>query len=158
MHVGYELAIIISYPTSVREIKAHKMLRILIDFTVFVKTTWFSACFEQMRIVTIFGEHGIMAHIPWWLLALELHYPVIQFLIIGDIQELEDFEGDIVLTKVQKAMITPLHQDVAAAGVWSKTQFMWPERTVPYYIPPNLGKIVLSVVLFCQSWAISYTG
>ena len=48
-------------------------------------------------------------------------------------------------------MITPLHQDVAAAGVWSKTQFMWPERTVPYYIPPNLGKIVLSFVLFCQS-------
>ena len=67
MHAGYELAIIISYPTSVREINAHKMLRILIDFTVFVKTTWFSACFEQMRIVTIFGEHGIMAHIPWWL-------------------------------------------------------------------------------------------
>ena len=60
--------------------------------------------------------------------------------LIGDIPELEDFEGDILLTKVQKAMIRPLHQDVAAAGVWSKTQFMWPERTVPYYIPPDLGK------------------
>ena len=52
--------------------------------------------------------------------------------LIGDIPELEDFEGDILLTKVQKAMIRPLHQDVAAAGVWSKTQFMWPERTVPF--------------------------
>ena len=62
-------------------------------------------------------------------------------LLIGDIPELEDFEGDILLTKVQRAMITPLQQDVAAAGVWSKTQFMWPERTVPYYIPPDLGKI-----------------
>ena len=61
-------------------------------------------------------------------------------LLIGDIPELEDFEGDILLTKVQKAMIRPLHQDVAAAGVWSKTQFMWPERAVPYYIPPDLGK------------------
>ena len=72
-------------------------------------------------------------------------------LLIGDISELEDFEGDILLTKVQKAMIRPLHQDVAAAGVWSKTQFMWPERTVPYYIPPDLGKITLSVILYCQS-------
>ena len=53
-------------------------------------------------------------------------------LLLGDIPELEDFEGDILLTKVQKAMIRPLHQDVAAAGVWSKTQFMWPERTVPF--------------------------
>ena len=52
-------------------------------------------------------------------------------LLIGDIPQLEGFEGDILLTKVQKAMIRPLHQDVAAAGVWSKTQFMWPERTVP---------------------------
>ena len=39
-------------------------------------------------------------------------------LLLGDIPELEDFEGDILLTKVQKAMITPLHQDVAAVGVW----------------------------------------
>ena len=61
-------------------------------------------------------------------------------LLIGNIPELEDFEGDILLTKVQKAMIRPLHQDVVAAGVWSKTQFMWLERTVPYYIPPDLGK------------------
>ena len=74
-------------------------------------------------------------------------------LLIGDIPELEDFEGDILLTKVQKAMITPLHQDVAAEGVWPKTQFMWPERTVPYlyYIPPDLGKITPSIILFCHS-------
>ena len=44
-------------------------------------------------------------------------------LLIGDIPELEDFEGDILLTKVQKAVITPLHQDVATMGVWSKTQY-----------------------------------
>ena len=77
-------------------------------------------------------------------------------LLIGDIPELEDFEGDLLLTKVQKAMITPLHQDVAAAGVWSKTQFMWPERTVPYlyYIPSDLGKITPSIILFCHSRAI----
>ena len=62
-------------------------------------------------------------------------------LLTGDIPELEDFEGDILLTKVQKAMIRPLHQDVAAARLWSNTQFMWPERTVLYYIPPDLGKI-----------------
>ena len=77
-------------------------------------------------------------------------------LLIGDIPELEDFEGDILLTKVQKAMITPLHQDVAAERVWPKTQFMWPERTVPYlyYIPPDLGKITPSIILFCHSRAI----
>ena len=80
-------------------------------------------------------------------------------LLIGDIPELEDFEGEILLTKVQKAMITPLHQDVAAVGVWSKTQFMYrPERTVPYYIPPDLGKVTPSIILFCHSWGNSYTG
>ena len=79
-------------------------------------------------------------------------------LLLGDIPELEDFEGDILLTKVQKAMIRPLHQDVAAAGVWSKTQFMWPERNVPYYIPPDLGKITLSIILFCHGRAISCAG
>ena len=75
-------------------------------------------------------------------------------LLIGDIPELEDFEGDILLTKFQKAMITPLNQDVATVGVWSKTQFMWPERTVLYYIPPDLGKITPSIILFCHSRAI----
>ena len=34
--------------------------------TLLVKTTDFQLVFnfEQMRTVTIFGEHGIMAHIP----------------------------------------------------------------------------------------------
>ena len=37
--------------------------------TLFVKTTDFQLIFnfEQTRTVTIFGEHGIMARIPWWL-------------------------------------------------------------------------------------------
>ena len=49
-------------------------------------------------------------------------------------------------------MIKPLHQVVAAMGVWSKTQFtVWPERTVPYYIPPDLGKIAPLIMLFCRS-------
>ena len=61
-------------------------------------------------------------------------------LLTGTIPDLEDFEGDILLTKVQKAMTLPFSQDVAAAGVWSKVDFLWPERTVPYYIPPDLGK------------------
>ena len=29
--------------------------------------------------------------------------------------------------------------------------FMWPERTVPYYIPADLGKIAPSIMLFCRS-------
>ena len=62
--------------------------------------------------------------------------PIIQFLIIGDIPELEDFEGDILLTKVQKAMIAPLHQDVAVAEVWSKTQFVWPLKNC-YFLHPT---------------------
>ena len=43
---------------------AHKILRILP--TLFVKTTDFQLVFnfEQMHTDTIFGEHGIMAHIP----------------------------------------------------------------------------------------------
>ena len=56
--------------------------------TLFVKTTDFQLAFdfEQTRTVTIFGKHGIMAHImakP--IRALELHYPMVQFLIITNI-------------------------------------------------------------------------
>ena len=55
--------------------------------TLFVKTTDFQRVFnfEQMCTVTIFGEHGIMAHIPLMakpIRALKLHYPMIQVLII----------------------------------------------------------------------------
>ena len=40
--------------------------------------------FEQTCTVTIFGEHGIITHIPLMakpIRAVELHYPMIQFLI-----------------------------------------------------------------------------
>ena len=73
MRVGYEmsasLAIIISYPTSSSGIivllKTPTKYR---DYfpTLFVKTSDFQLVFnfEQTRTVAIFGEHGIMAHIP----------------------------------------------------------------------------------------------
>ena len=66
MRVGYELAIIISYPTSasgiINLLKTRSKYRELF-LTLFVKTTDFQLVlnFEQTRIVTIFGEHGIMA-------------------------------------------------------------------------------------------------
>ena len=78
VHIGYELAqcqplmsfwlaIIISYPTSASGIivllKTSTKYREFFP-TLFVKTTDFELVFnfEQMRTVTIFGEHGIMAH------------------------------------------------------------------------------------------------
>ena len=50
--------------------------------TLFVKTTEFQLVFnfEQTRTVTIFGEHGIMDHIPKPIRALELHYPLTRYL------------------------------------------------------------------------------
>ena len=64
-----ELAIIISYPTSTSGIII--LLKTPTKYqeffpTLFVKTTNFQLVFnfEQMCTVTIFGEHGIMAHIP----------------------------------------------------------------------------------------------
>ena len=63
-----ELAIIISYPTSANGIivllKTPTKYREFFP-TLFVKTTDFQLVFnfEQTRTVTIFGEHGIMAHI-----------------------------------------------------------------------------------------------
>ena len=64
-----ELAIIISYPTSANGIIVlSKTLTKYREFlpTLFVKTTDFQFVFnfEQTRTVTIFGEHGIMAHMP----------------------------------------------------------------------------------------------
>ena len=69
MCVGHELVIIISYPTSASGIfvllKTGTKCR---EFSsrLFLKTTDFKLVFnfEQTRTVTIFGEHGIMAHIP----------------------------------------------------------------------------------------------
>ena len=67
-----ELAIIISYLTSASGIivllktptKYREFFSTL--FCLFVKTTDFQLLFnfEQTRTVTIFGEHGIMAHVP----------------------------------------------------------------------------------------------
>ena len=97
-----ELAIIISYPKSASGIivllKTHTKYRKFLQ-TLFVETSDFQLVFnfEQTRTVTIFGEHGTMAHISGALIglaimvytmmakpiiALELHYPMIQFLII----------------------------------------------------------------------------
>ena len=78
MRVGYELGIIISYPTSANGIivllkNAHKYREFFP--TLFVKTTDFQLVFYfgQTRTVTIlFGERGIMAHTPWWLSQSEL--------------------------------------------------------------------------------------
>ena len=69
MRVGYELAIIISHPTSTSgTIVLLKMPRKYREFfpTLLVKTIDFKLVlnFGQTSTVTIFGEHGIMAHIP----------------------------------------------------------------------------------------------
>ncbi|PFX18966.1 Zinc metalloproteinase nas-13 [Stylophora pistillata] len=66
------------------------------------------------------------------------HEAINVYKIRGKIASAEDFEGDILLTKLQRAMTSPFHQDVAAADVWEKASFLWPERTVPYYIPSDL--------------------
>ena len=65
------LAIIITNPTSASGIiivllkTSVKILRILPDF-IFVKTTYFQLVFnfEQTDTITMFREHGIMAHTP----------------------------------------------------------------------------------------------
>ena len=65
---GHESAIIIAYPTSASGIfvllKTATKCREF-SSTLFVKTTDFQLVFNsaQTRTVTIFGEHGIMAHI-----------------------------------------------------------------------------------------------
>ena len=64
-----DLAIIISYPTSASGIivllKTPAKYREFFP-TLLVKTTDFQLVlnFEQTRTVTIFGDYGIMAHIP----------------------------------------------------------------------------------------------
>ena len=64
-----EVAIIISYTTGASGIivllKAPTKYREIFP-TLFVETTDFQLVFnfEQARIVTVFGEHSIMAHIP----------------------------------------------------------------------------------------------
>ena len=64
---GTKLAIIISYPTSASGI-------IVLLKTRTKKTTGFQLVsnFEQTRTITIFREHGIIAHIPRWVRQSEL--------------------------------------------------------------------------------------
>ena len=84
VRVGYELAIIISYPTSASGIivllKTPTKYREFFP-TLFVKTTDFQLVFnfEQTHTVTIFGEHGIMAYILLWLSQSELQNCIIQW-------------------------------------------------------------------------------
>ena len=85
----YELAIIVSYPTSARGIIV--LLKTPTKYqeffqTLFVKTTdfWLVFNFAQTRTVTmIFGDCRIMGHAMMAkpIRALALHYPMIQFLI-----------------------------------------------------------------------------
>ncbi|XP_028414660.1 uncharacterized protein LOC114537762 [Dendronephthya gigantea] len=55
----------------------------------------------------------------------------------------EDFEDDIILTKAQKALIDnpdgPLYHDGVDLET-SAAMVLWPENTVPYYVPPELAK------------------
>ena len=63
---GRQPAIIISYPTSASGIIVLLKTRTKYREFLFVKTAVFQLVsnFERTRTVTIFGEHGIMAHIP----------------------------------------------------------------------------------------------
>ena len=88
---GRQPAIIISYPTSASGIIVLLKTRTKYREFLFVKTAVFQPVFnfEQTRTVAIFGEHGMMVK-P--IRALELHYPMIQFLIIqiGDTMKLDE--------------------------------------------------------------------
>jgi len=49
-----------------------------------------------------------------------------------------EFEGDIILTKLQQAMSAPIpFGDVANDAIWKKVDDKWPERTIPYFIHPK---------------------
>ena len=75
MHVGYEMvdsqrgAIIMLYPTSewnncFIKTARHKISRNVPDFICETGDFQLVFNFEQTRSATVFGEHGIMAHIP----------------------------------------------------------------------------------------------
>ena len=80
------LAIIISYPTSTSGIivllKTPTKYREFFP-TIFGKTTDFQLVFnfEQMHTVTMVGEHSSYTMMAKPIRALELHYPMIHFLI-----------------------------------------------------------------------------
>ena len=101
VRVRYKLATIISYPSSasgpiILLLKTPTKQRKFFP-TLFVKTSDFQLVFnfEQTRTVTLFGEHGIMAHIMMAkpIRALLFHYRMIQFLIKQCIQRLLFFFG-----------------------------------------------------------------
>ena len=69
--------------------KAHKIFRIRPDFICKNNRIQFVFNFEQTRTVTMFGEHGIGYNGLYTMMAkpvraLELHSPMIQFLVIRD--------------------------------------------------------------------------
>ncbi|KAK3696476.1 hypothetical protein QZH41_011799, partial [Actinostola sp. cb2023] len=56
----------------------------------------------------------------------------------GELPEVVEFEGDIILTKLQQAMSAPIpFGDVANDAIWKKVDDKWPERTIPYFIHPK---------------------
>lgn len=74
----------------------------------------------------------------------------------------EDFEDDIILTKSQKALIdnpdSPLYHDGVDVQT-SAAMAIWPQNTVPYYVPPELGRNFLCVrviIIFVNSREIYF--
>ena len=73
-------------------------------------------------------------------------------------QDSEDFEDDIILTKSQKALIdnprsAMYHDDLDLRS--SAAVVLWPENTIPYYVPPSLGKNFV-VILYHTTISFSY--
>jgi hypothetical protein len=63
----------------------------------------------------------------------------------------EDFEDDIILTKAQKALIDNPHSALYHDDVdlqTSAAMVIWPENTVPYYVPPELGRDLTIFICF----------
>ena len=79
---------------------AHKISKILPDFifSLFLN-------FEQTRTVATFGEHGSYTMLTNPIRALELHYPIIQFLIIVD-----GLEAFSLLLSIKSAMFSDFGQ------------------------------------------------
>ena len=75
--------------------------------TLFVKQPIFSLFlnFEQTRTVATFGEHGSYTMLTNPIRALELHYPIIQFLIIVD-----GLEAFSLLLSIKSAMFSDFGQ------------------------------------------------
>ena len=61
--------------------------------------------FEQTRTVATFGEHGSYTMLTNPIRALELHYPIIQFLIIVD-----GLEAFSLLLSIKSAMFSDFGQ------------------------------------------------